>query len=240
MTMPQLCIVFDLDDTLYLERDFVRSGFDAVGRWAYSTLGISDCAERAWRAFESGVRGSIFQFILAESGQSPDATLIQEMVEVYRRHSPVISLPSDSLNCLQRLKNQAVLAIITDGFLHTQQAKCSSLSLSDFFNTIVCTGQWGPEYYKPNPHAFSYVAQQAGPSSRFVYIADNPTKDFQAPLALGWDVVRIRRPGGIYSSREWHTHPAPYVELPDLWDVPDLLMEQFQLEPGPSIHEARP
>ena len=27
-------IVLDIDDTLYLERDYVRSGFDAVGRWA--------------------------------------------------------------------------------------------------------------------------------------------------------------------------------------------------------------
>ena len=34
-------IVFDLDDTLYLERDFVRSGFAAVDRWVSDRFAIS-------------------------------------------------------------------------------------------------------------------------------------------------------------------------------------------------------
>ena len=32
--MPSVrCVVFDVDDTLYLERDYVRSGFHAVAQW---------------------------------------------------------------------------------------------------------------------------------------------------------------------------------------------------------------
>ncbi len=227
--MAQPCIAFDLDDTLYLERDYVRSGFEAVGRWAATALGLADCEERAWRAFEAGVRGSIFQVILTEAGRTPDTLVIDEMVQVYRNHSPVISLPADAVYCLQELRNQAVLAIITDGFAGSQQAKCRSLFLPDLVDFIICTGQWGPEYHKPNPHAFHYLQSQVGPSvSRFVYVADNPAKDFQAPIELGWDVVRIKRPAGLYSSRQWQTEPALYVELPDLWALPEILMKRFR------------
>ena len=34
-------LVFDIDDTLYLERDYVRSGFGAAGRWARSPSSAS-------------------------------------------------------------------------------------------------------------------------------------------------------------------------------------------------------
>src|SRR5882762_1725218 len=56
MTMPKLCFVFDLDDTLYLERDFVCSGFEHVGIYAEKELGIPNFAERAWSLFVAGHR----------------------------------------------------------------------------------------------------------------------------------------------------------------------------------------
>jgi putative hydrolase of the HAD superfamily len=227
--MSRPCVVFDLDDTLYLERDYVRSGFDAVGCWAATAMGLPDCGERAWQAFESGIRGSIFQTVLSQAGRTPDGDVIEQMVHVYRSHSPRISLPPDTVHCLKALSTQAVLGIITDGFVYTQQAKCRSLSLADLVDIVICTGQWGPEYYKPNPFAFQHLEQQMGPSvSRFVYVADNPAKDFHAPLALGWDVIRVRRPAGLYSSREWDTGAPPYVEVEDLWQVPALALRRFR------------
>lgn len=44
--------VFDIDDTLYLERDYVRSGFRAVGEWARDRFGCDDFAARCWSRFE--------------------------------------------------------------------------------------------------------------------------------------------------------------------------------------------
>ena len=40
--MTVRCVAFDLDDTLYLERDYVRSGFWAVGRWIESHVAVTD------------------------------------------------------------------------------------------------------------------------------------------------------------------------------------------------------
>ena len=33
-------VIFDLDDTLYAERDYALSGFRAAGRWARDALGV--------------------------------------------------------------------------------------------------------------------------------------------------------------------------------------------------------
>ena len=54
--MVPIALVFDLDDTLYLERDFARSGFAAAGDWLQQELGIGGFAETGWRIFEAGDR----------------------------------------------------------------------------------------------------------------------------------------------------------------------------------------
>ena len=38
---PRICVVFDLDDTLYAERDFAVSAFGEMGRWAEANHGIA-------------------------------------------------------------------------------------------------------------------------------------------------------------------------------------------------------
>ena len=43
--------VFDLDDTLILERDYVHSGFQTVGRHLWRSRGLDGFAEEAWRLF---------------------------------------------------------------------------------------------------------------------------------------------------------------------------------------------
>ena len=62
-------IAFDLDDTLLLERDFVRSGFAAVDRALDEWFDIDyDWLGNLWDGFESGVRGDAFNRVLADAG----------------------------------------------------------------------------------------------------------------------------------------------------------------------------
>jgi putative hydrolase of the HAD superfamily len=49
-TPTPMLIVFDLDDTLYLERDFARSGFEAAGAWLYRQAGVPGLAEALRRS----------------------------------------------------------------------------------------------------------------------------------------------------------------------------------------------
>ena len=86
-------VVFDIDDTLYLERDYVRSGFAAAGAWAHTELGLADLGERAWGIFEDGVRGRIFDEALVACGARADGAVVSRLVDVYRSHVPAIEPP---------------------------------------------------------------------------------------------------------------------------------------------------
>ena len=222
--MSTLCIAFDLDDTLYLERDYVQSGFDVVGDWVAATLGMKHFAENARLLFEQGERGSVFQSVLKHLGREPEPLIVSKMVDIYRNHEPKISMLPDASECLARLRDQAVLSIITDGPLASQRAKCRKLRLEEFCKFIVLTDEWGAQFHKPHLRAFEFVRSQTGPGSfEFIYVADNPAKDFNGPLALGWDTVRVRRPGGLHFAREAMPAAQPRVEIGDLSLLCDVL-----------------
>jgi putative hydrolase of the HAD superfamily len=193
-------IVLDIDDTLYLERDYVRSGFESVGDWVKDELGFTDFKARAWDAFEAGTRGRIFDHVLASYSQSPDPFIVKEMVTRYRSHAPNISLLDDARNALTRWCGATAVAAITDGPLDSQQAKARALGLDEWIPLIVFTAALGAGRGKPHPEAFSLVQEHLGlDSAACAYIADNPGKDFIAPKDLGWATVRIRRDLGLHA-----------------------------------------
>jgi putative hydrolase of the HAD superfamily len=188
------CVVtFDLDDTLYLERDFVRSGFAAVGAWLATELGVRGFEACAWRLFEAGRRGDIFDRALPRLGVAPDGALIRRLIRVYREHLPAADL-------LARLSGRCRLAVLTDGFHETQRRKIAALGLESCCRPIVCTDLWGREHWKPSPKGFLHIqeALEAAPD-RCIYIGDNPTKDFRAPKGLGWRTLRLCHPQGEHA-----------------------------------------
>jgi putative hydrolase of the HAD superfamily len=201
-TAPSQVVVFDIDDTLYLERDYVRSGFRAVGAWARRSLGVPDLADRAWAAFETGVRATIFDTALAGAGVEPTPELIRRLVSCYRDHQPNIALLGDARACLDQLDRdggQRAVGVITDGPLASQSAKARSLGLATWSQTVIFTEALGRGFGKPHPRAFRLVEQRLGVSGeRCVYIADNPAKDFAGPRRLGWQTIRVRRPRGLH------------------------------------------
>ena len=64
--MSGLVLVFDLDDTLYPERQFALSGFAAAGSWAEAELGITGLAADMTRLLDGGHLGELFRIALAE------------------------------------------------------------------------------------------------------------------------------------------------------------------------------
>lgn len=193
-------IVFDLDDTLYLERDYVRSGLRAVGQWANNALGIGSLGEVMRARFEAGARSHIFDDSLQEMGLTPSSSLIGRMLATYRQHRPDICLAPDAERFLARRDGRTGFAVITDGFLDAQRRKIRALGLyGRGIHLGICTDKWGRECWKPNPRAFEHVEQIFGRSGgSLTYIADNPSKDFTAPRSRGWRTVQIARPDRIH------------------------------------------
>jgi putative hydrolase of the HAD superfamily len=194
-------IVFDLDDTLYLERDFVRSGFAAVGDWMHERFGVDDFAVRAAAAFETGDRTRIFDQVVADLGLGDQSDLIENLIGIYRSHLPSIGLAPDAAAWLQRHRHVQRIAVLTDGAEITQTNKLRALGLdTGGIAPLICTGQWGRAYWKPHRRGYERIEDHyrvTGPAC--VYVADNPAKDFIAPRALGWRTVQIVRPGAIHA-----------------------------------------
>jgi putative hydrolase of the HAD superfamily len=202
---PTQVVVFDIDDTLYLERDYVRSGFRAAGAWADQALGVPDLADRAWAAFEDGVRGSIFDIALVAGGVEATPELIAQLVACYRHHVPDIKLLDDARACLDGLGLDAevVVAVVTDGPLASQSAKARSLGLATWAKDVIFTEALGAGFGKPHRRAFELVEQRFGiRGDRCAYVADNPAKDFVAPRQLGWTTIRVRRLHGLHFGAE--------------------------------------
>ena len=222
--MKPLCVVFDLDDTLYLERDYVWSGFTKLAPWVRATLGISDFHLKAWALFLQGVRGHIFDQVLVAAGVRPDQSTVRAMVDMYREHVPDIQLTVDAAKCLQEVNRQAYTALITDGPERSQRNKVEALGIEGRFEKIVFTASLGAGYAKPHAKPFLDIHKHFGKNvEEYIYVADNPTKDFVGPRSLGWKTMRIRRPEGLYHSLEADLSKRADVETQDL----NLLMSIF-------------
>lgn len=195
-------VVFDLDDTLYPEREYVSSGFRAVAERYADRLGDPLAAAAAMsRIFDTADSSRVFQQLLVERGIDDDA-LARAMVETYRTHPPTIRLFDDAEAALRSLLGTVRLGVLTDGRSTTQRAKVSALGLYDRADEILVSSELGPGIAKPDPRPFMFMSarlQVCG--DRTVYIGDNPTKDFVAPNALGWRSIQVRRAGGLYADR---------------------------------------
>lgn len=216
-------IVLDIDDTLYLERDYVASGFRAVGNWLMVNHGEAGFFEKAYGYFLAGRRGDIFNRVLRDINIGDDG-LLATMVEVYRSHIPDIRLLPDADSFLLK-HDPGALAIVSDGYPVSQWAKVRALGLEARVGTILVTDDWGAEYRKPNTRAFEEAQKGYSPHD-CVYIADNPAKDFIAPATLGWlPSIRIRRRDSLHVSTPT---PADCLEVESLNEVPPLLLSNLQ------------
>lgn len=193
-------IVLDLDDTLYLEESYVESGLAWISAWLESETGLSGFQAEAQSLRKLGVRDHLFDRALTRLGVVPQPALIGALVEKYRSHPPSISLAADAEAFLTG-DHGCTFALITDGFAVAQRAKITALGLDRFaIDPMICTDEWGAGYWKPHLRAFEAIeAARPDGCDAFVYIADNPAKDFLAPRKLGWSTVQIDRPGAIHS-----------------------------------------
>ena len=199
--MMRRAVVFDIDDTLYLERDYVSSGFAAAGAWARTELGLADFAERAWLMFQEGVRGRIFDETLAACGARADGAVVSRLVDVYRAHTPSIEPFPDVAVWVAGRPDDVAVAVVTDGPLASQRAKAAALGVAAWADPIVFTEDLGPGRGKPHPAAFELVEDATGVGgAACAYVADNPAKDFAGPRSRGWRTVRVRREGGLHAT----------------------------------------
>ena len=95
------------------------------------------------------------------------------------------------------------LGLISDGYLIAQENKLAALRIADAFEAIVFSDALGRDSWKPSPRPYQRIMELIpGPPNDFVYIADNPRKDFVTARRLGWETIQIARREGMYHGVE--------------------------------------
>ena len=216
-------VALDLDDTLYLERDYVRSGFRAVDAHLRLNHGIAGFLGAASDIFDTGVRGLIFNEALLTLRQEPDPGLVGSLVSIYRAHDPAISLLPDVLPFLGWARARYFVAVLTDGYTIAQRQKLRALGLPALVDEIVVCDELGSDCWKPSCVPFDRLLASSGcQAAEAVYVGDNPGKDVAGPRAAGWRSVLVRRVGAEHHGRNV-VEPGPDALVEDLAGVRQVL-----------------
>lgn len=227
-------VIFDLDDTLYAERDFVFSGFEAVGKAVGGSTGTI-VYERLRKRFEEGERGDLFTPVLQELSIYRGEDEVKTLVEVYRSHEPNIAPYDDVRDALASAGRRYSLGLLSDGIPAVQLRKLKALGLEHCFDLVVITGQWGREFWKPHRKGYDHcVSTLKIGHEQTCYVGDNPEKDFITARTLGWKTLRVRRKGGLHCDQERGREYEADYEVPDLRGV----LERLSLYDSPASPRA--
>ncbi len=189
-------VVFDLDDTLYSEKEYVRSGYRAVAKQLPQ---VKEAEQKLWTAFEN--KQSAIDGVLISEGIFTDE-LKQKCLETYRYHQPDIHLYDGVVEMLIELRRKGyLLGIITDGRPEGQRAKIAALGIDEYVDHIIVTDELGGvKYRKPNEKAFVIMKEQFGVEyAEMCYVGDNTSKDFIACEKLRIQSVYFDNQDGLYS-----------------------------------------
>lgn len=205
--MKNKIFVFDLDDTLYKEIDFLYSAYREIARWVELKFSLKDIYSFMLRAYEN--KSDVFSLLI----RTYDLPLTKDdLLDMYRLHFPVICLDGDTEGVLNILSLNYKLGMITDGRSITQRYKYRALELDRFIddNDLVISEEFGSE--KPSEKNFLFF-QDKYINADFFYIGDNLRKDFITPNRLGWTTICLIDDGRNIHSQDFS---CPEIYLPQL------------------------
>lgn len=205
-------IIFDLDDTLYLEVDFLKSAFREIA----GLLTISDSEKLMAGMYNDYIVGNdVFSVLMTSYPASGFKK--NELINKYRNHLPNISLTRNADMFIKYLtKNDIPIGIITDGRSITQRNKIRSLGLEGILKELLISEEFGSE--KPNENNFMHFEKKF-PNKNFTYIADNTAKDFTAPNTLGWQLVCVLNNGQNIHAQQLGILPKHTIVINDFKEL---------------------
>ena len=203
-------VVFDLDDTLYYEIEFVKSAFKYIANY------LDKNNSKLYTEMISNFHANkdVFE-ILTIKYNIKKAILIN----IYRNYLPP-ELPSqiDLPNFLINLKcKKIILGIISDGRSITQRNKLKALKIENFFDKIIISEEFGSE----KPTINNYKAFDCFEINSKFYIGDNTSKDFISANKLGWTTVCLLNIGQNIHPQDFNlaSDYLPKYKINNLLDI---------------------
>ena len=213
--MARKVFVFDLDDTLTKEIDFLKSGYHAVSELVSKRFGLD--AGKVYRELYDWYRAGENTFACLNESYGLDNP-IGDYLNVYRFHTPDIHLAQDVIDALNVLRDAGIeLGIVSDGRDITQKNKFDALGLAEWFDESCFLINSNQQLFKPNPYGYERLMlamyKKTGASDlEFTYIADNPEKDFLWPNSHGWSTVCLLDDGRNIHKQNFNL-PQEYLPM---------------------------
>ena len=194
-------VIFDLDDTLISEREYIKSGFKVISLYLSKEYNLEqkEVFNLMNELFEESSK-QLFNRLLDKLKINYDLEYIKKLVKIYREHEPDIKFFDDVLPTIKELKKRGYkLGIITDGYKETQRAKIKVLKCEELFDEIIITDELGREFWKPHKKSYEIMKKKFNCEYKnMVYIGDNEKKDFIGANRLEIKTLKLINKDGIY------------------------------------------
>lgn len=181
---PETFFVFDLDDTLYNEIEFLKSAFKSIAI-EIEPKSHNQLFKKMFDIYNSG--GNTFEYLMK---RYPEKKITMEnLLYLYRNHFPKISLKEGVLKLLKSIKSKnGKIGIITNGRSVTQRSKIKALGIEHFIDELIISEEFGNE--KSDESVYKYFLKE-NPGKKFYFFGDNIDIDFITAKKLGWCCIGV-------------------------------------------------
>ena len=222
-----MILVFDLDDTIYDEITYVKSGFNIVSDYLAEFYGLEKkfIFDLMLNELSVNGRGRVFDNVLKIISKYSKNN-IKKCLSIYRSHSPDIHLSDEAIKCFNRFSDYPKY-IVTDGNKIVQRNKIMSLGVADYIKNFYITHEYGMRFAKPSPTLFFRIAQlEKVPNSDVVYIGDNPHKDFIGIRPFGFKTIRVIK--GMFKCINLTSEFEAHIKIDSLDELTQELLDKIK------------
>ena len=187
-----MIIIFDMDDTLYDESEYIKSSLTAVSVYLSKKYFLSkeSVYNHLIQVLNTQGRGQVFDTVL-KTYQRYSKKEVLNCLGVYRRNIPKIKLYEEAKLTLKQFSKYSKY-VVSDGNKIVQSIKAEALGLNKFFMKILLTHCYGVKHAKPSTYCFNIIKNiEKSKWNELAYIGDNPNKDFVHLNPLGVKTVRV-------------------------------------------------
>lgn len=189
------CLIFDLDDTLYKEIDYLKSAYYYIA----NTLSADPNSLYAEMIHLYDLEQNVFEYLI---GRYDQGVSLEYLLNLYRTHKPEIALLPGLGGLFDFIReNKVKCGVISDGRSITQRNKLAALQIFDILDFIVISEEIGSE--KPDSTNYRIISDTYKQGD-FYYFGDNLNKDFVSPNKLGWTTICLKDDGQNIHTQNWN------------------------------------
>ncbi|MGD0451248.1 MAG: HAD-IA family hydrolase [Candidatus Bathyarchaeia archaeon] len=217
-------VVFDLDNVLYDEKEYVYAAFRSIAHFLSGKCGFSEDQVYSKLVFDFEKKGSMYPRLFndALSDLGLDQNLVPEILKLYALVDSKVELFLEATSVLLALRSLGLkLALVTNGNVRIQSNKVRLLGVEKFFDVVVYARETPSAREKPYPEAYEMALQKLGVGAgEAISVGDNPHTDFLGAKQLGMRTVRVLwgEFKDVHLSEEYEAEIVLHT-LPDLLGV---------------------